>query len=273
MRYKIGDVAKILGISTDIIRYYEQKGIVSPQRDENNDYRYYDTWDTNNLIDCIWYKHYGFGIDQISHMLSEYTRDDLLDCLDEKTREMEQELHRQQLLLERIRQHRNAIAGFENYLGKCDMRYRPTLIYYLNRHNAAYYNRSDLQRLSLRWQEYMPFTKRYFEVPESYAENPDVGYSWGFSLDMHYVDEFKIQVRDPIHHLPSCYCIHSGFKSSGKNAFTPHHLDYMFQYARENGYEVAGKACGRLVCSVVDEGKVTGFFEAWLPVEKKEEQA
>jgi hypothetical protein len=47
----------------------------------------------------------------------------------------------------------------------------------------------------------------------------------------------------------------------------------MFQYARENGYEVAGKACGRLVCSVVDEGKVTGFFEAWLPVEKKEEQA
>ena len=31
MRYKIGDVAKILGIPTDLIRYYEKKGVVSPE--------------------------------------------------------------------------------------------------------------------------------------------------------------------------------------------------------------------------------------------------
>lgn len=270
MRYKIGDVAKILGISTDLIRYYEEKGVVSPHRDENNDYRYYDTWDTNNLIDCIWYKHYGFGIDQISHMLTEYTRLDLLDCLDEKTQELETQLHRQQLLLERIRQHRKAIDDFENYYGKCNMLYRPSMIYYLNRHNAAYTNRSDVQKLSAMWQKYMPFTKRYFELPESYPDEQETGYSWGFALDLKYVDEFKLEVREPVRFLPSSYCIHTGFKSSGKNAFTPHHLDYLFDYARKNGYTVTGKACGRLVCSVVDNGKVTGHFEAWLPVKKED---
>ncbi len=43
MRYKIGDVSRILGISTDLLRYYEKKGVVTPQKDKNNDYRYYDT--------------------------------------------------------------------------------------------------------------------------------------------------------------------------------------------------------------------------------------
>ena len=27
MKYKIGDVAKILGISPDLLRYYEKKGV------------------------------------------------------------------------------------------------------------------------------------------------------------------------------------------------------------------------------------------------------
>ena len=55
VRYKIGDVSRILGISTDLLRYYEKKGVVKPQKDQSNDYRYYDTWDINFLIDCLWY--------------------------------------------------------------------------------------------------------------------------------------------------------------------------------------------------------------------------
>ena len=75
MRYKIGDVARILGISPDLIRYYEEKGVVSPQKDPYNNYRYYDTWDINFLLDCLWYKNFGFGIDQVAqHRFQEYIR-------------------------------------------------------------------------------------------------------------------------------------------------------------------------------------------------------
>ena len=67
MRYKIGDVSRILGISADLLRYYEKKGVVRPQKDQNNDYRYYDTWDINFLIDCLWFKRFGFGIPQVAY--------------------------------------------------------------------------------------------------------------------------------------------------------------------------------------------------------------
>ena len=54
MKYKIGDVARILGISTDLLRYYEKKGVVRPVKDKANDYRYYEAWDINFLMDCLW---------------------------------------------------------------------------------------------------------------------------------------------------------------------------------------------------------------------------
>ncbi|MBO7739573.1 MAG: MerR family transcriptional regulator, partial [Oscillospiraceae bacterium] len=69
MKYKIGDVARILGVSTDILRYYERKGVVTPEKDANNDYRYYDAWHINFLVDCLWFKNYGFSIEQIADMV------------------------------------------------------------------------------------------------------------------------------------------------------------------------------------------------------------
>ena len=69
MKYKIGDVARILGVSPDILRYYEKKGVVTPMKGENNDYRYYDAWDINFLMDCLWFKNFGFSIDQIADIV------------------------------------------------------------------------------------------------------------------------------------------------------------------------------------------------------------
>ncbi|MDP0493200.1 MAG: MerR family transcriptional regulator [Fusobacterium sp. JB021] len=39
-KYKIGDIAKFLGVSVDTLRLYDKKEIVVPYRD-NNGYRYY----------------------------------------------------------------------------------------------------------------------------------------------------------------------------------------------------------------------------------------
>ena len=109
LRYKIGDVARILGISTDLLRYYEKKGVVTPQKDKTNDYRYYDTWDINFLIDCLWYKRFGFGIPQVAYMVTDCYHGDLSSLLEEKGDELAAGIRRQELLLERLRQYRDAV--------------------------------------------------------------------------------------------------------------------------------------------------------------------
>lgn len=50
--YKIGEVGKIYGISTDILRYYEKIGLLIPEIRKENGYRYYSEkqlWKLNNI--------------------------------------------------------------------------------------------------------------------------------------------------------------------------------------------------------------------------------
>ena len=83
-KYKIGNVARILGISPDLLRYYEKKGVVKPTKDVHNDYRYYDFWDINFLLDCLWFKNFGFSIEQISEMVRIPSAEELSSLFEEK---------------------------------------------------------------------------------------------------------------------------------------------------------------------------------------------
>ena len=269
MRYKIGDVAKILGISPDLLRYYEKKGVVKPVKDQNNDYRYYEPWDINFLIDCLWFKNFGFGIEQVAHMVSSCTMDELLSVMGDKESEIEENIFRQELLLRRGRQHLKEVSRVRDLLGKCDLVDSPEIYRYLNRYNFIYDNSKELQKLSHQWLQYMPFTHRCFEIERDDLSNGRDNYAWGFSLGMDYVRDLKVPLNPPVMHLPSQLSIHSAFTSSGKGAFTPRHLEFMVDYAREHDLEVAGNARGNLVCSILEEDKLTGYFEVWLPVKPK----
>lgn len=269
MQYKIGDVARILGISTDLLRYYEKKGVVTPTKDKQNDYRYYDAWDINFLIDCLWYKNFGFSISQVAYMVSDCCYMDLIPLLEEKQDELMDSIHQQELLLHRLTQHREQVLRVRNSMGKCEIAQSPEVICYLNRYDTAYDNSSEMQQLSKQWLRLMPFLQRYFEMPLEPGGRHAQHYAWGFSLETEYIDELSVSVKPPVVHQPSVPCIHSTFKSSGKNAFSPKHINYLFDYADEKGYIASGNARGNLVCSILEEGLNTGYFEVWLPVVKR----
>ncbi|MCR4772032.1 MAG: MerR family transcriptional regulator [Oscillospiraceae bacterium] len=267
MKYKIGDVSRILGISTDLLRYYEKKGVVKPQKDKNNDYRYYDTWDINFLIDCLWYKSFGFGISQIAYMVTQCWHGDLVSLTDEKCDELESTIRRQELLLEQLKKHRDDLARVKDCMYVCDIVPSPEIVSYLNRFNSEYADSAELQRLSSQWLDYMPFAQRYFEIPQDGLTGEGDDYAWGFSLSVKLADELGVPVKPPVVRRPSRMSIHSAFKSSGKNAFTPRHLDFMLEFAEKNGYTITDRAAGNLVCSVIDDDVLTGYFEVWLPIE------
>ena len=269
MRYKIGDVSRILGISTDRLRYYEKKGVVQPQKDQSNDYRYYDTWDINFLIDCLWYKRFGFAIPQVAYMVTDCYHGDLISLLDEKSDQLASDIRRQEQLLARLREYRDAAVRVKTILGVCEIQDSPELICYLNRFNYSYNYTPDMQKLSRQWQEYMPFTQRFFEIPVAGLLGGGDDFAWGFSLQTAWAEELNVPVKPPVKKLESRRCLHSAFRSAGKNAFTPRHLRFLLDYAEQHGMQVAGPAMGTLVCSVLEEGseELTGYFEVWLPIE------
>lgn len=62
MRYTQKDIRQKLGFTRDALRLYEKRGIIQPEIDPGNGYRYYDDWQMNLLWDCKYYQAMGFSL-------------------------------------------------------------------------------------------------------------------------------------------------------------------------------------------------------------------
>ena len=276
MKYKIGDMAKILGISPDLLRYYEKKGVVSPVKDRNNDYRYYDTRDTNFLVDCLFYKNFGFSIEETSELVRSCSIDEISGRFLENETQLEESIRRQQLLLRRSQEYRRSIARISDHLGRCSFDRRPACIYYINRHNQEFDTAPDLGRVTRQWLKYLPFSRRSFIVPMEALLSPDSReeFQWGFSLSQEYAGLLGASAQPPVVALPDARCVYTVF-SNPDSAFSPRFFGYALDFIRAQGLRLCGDVYGHLLISANESGplaitpgtpQITGYFEAWLPV-------
>ena len=65
---KINEVAKVSGVSSRTLHYYDEIGLLSPQKKENG-YRYYSEEDISFLQMILFYKYLGFPLKKIKELL------------------------------------------------------------------------------------------------------------------------------------------------------------------------------------------------------------
>ena len=67
---KIGEIAKQSGLSISNIRFYEKKGLIGPNRDENSQYRIYSNDDLEQLKKIILFRKMDLPVDTIGSILN-----------------------------------------------------------------------------------------------------------------------------------------------------------------------------------------------------------
>lgn len=68
--YKIGEFSKINKISQRMLRFYDQKGLLKPIKDEVNGYRYYTHEDIEIITRIKYFRDNKFSIEEIKNILS-----------------------------------------------------------------------------------------------------------------------------------------------------------------------------------------------------------
>ena len=70
--YRIGDVADIVGLSRDALRFYEKKGVITSQKKENG-YRYYSENDIYRLMYVLYQRKMNTSLEDIGGLVMEGT--------------------------------------------------------------------------------------------------------------------------------------------------------------------------------------------------------
>ena len=81
-RYRIGEVSKMVDVPVETIRFLEQKGLVSPEKNTGTGYRLYSVWDINLILDYMKFRKIGFSSRETVDLVRDSSFADLLEQLD-----------------------------------------------------------------------------------------------------------------------------------------------------------------------------------------------
>ena len=94
----ISEIEKITGISKQAIRFYEKEGLISPNRNQDNQYREYDENDVKTLKMIYVFRKVGLSLDEISKVLKDEIS--INDAMNKRRAEIIKERKEQEQLIE-----------------------------------------------------------------------------------------------------------------------------------------------------------------------------
>lgn len=117
-KYLIGDIANLMGLSRDTLRYYEKRGILSSERGDNG-YRYYTDLEIARLFGILYQRKMDFGLDDITTLWTTDTRIDHLSSLvEDRLAEEQQAIRRHQQTIVRLHMTQRDCENIRNHLNE-----------------------------------------------------------------------------------------------------------------------------------------------------------
>jgi len=263
MEYKTGEVAKLLNVSKEMIRYYEKSGAFRPTRKENN-YRSYTMLDIFSLIEVIEYKEMGIKLKDIDDMVNENFNIKYIQKLNELINNLDKEIYKKQLLKQRIQLiiDRNELckANVGNYwIEKAPAR---TLML-LQKAIGDEYDKIDLP-IKMAQAVFSPNNIVFNDGTIFFKEDHD---EWWLSFDQCYYDVLELPNLGKIKHLDTQYCLCTIVDVGDLGSFNRYCYKDLLKYMEQKGYKQNGEIYGLLLSRGYEKNQFSRMFQIFAPIQ------
>lgn len=254
MRYRVGEMAELFGLTTEGIRYLEKRGFIRSQR-ENNGYRTYAKTEKSQLRHIRSLCSMGFSLEEAERMISETPRDEILSALDAKLNDLSkkaQELARMQRMLA---EHRDIINHMLVRTGEFSLTRCAEMIFFPTNINATDERTRAAEKA---WIAAMPSVM----MCALYGEEDEIK---GLAATAADADELSLPRLDGMIRIPSQLCVHSVLEAP---IYARPDLHQLFEWAAGQGLNPGGRTCClmRLTFKGTDAQRWT-IHEVYQPVE------
>ena len=111
--FRIGDISHFFDIPASTLRYWENMGVLTPKKDQINNYREYTVENLMSISDVIFYKNLGLPLKNIRQM-ENMTPEQHYHLFEKKMSELQQQQIALQQRMERVRCHMQAIQTLKD---------------------------------------------------------------------------------------------------------------------------------------------------------------
>lgn len=197
-KYRIGELAKEMGVSHEYIKYYEKNNVIQCERDADSKYRYFSFADAGKVADAKKYRNLGFAVKEVKNFIWDYSLDTTLELYKQKIDELSEEAFKQN---ERIKYMNNVLRCFPSgkfidnkwYIIEQDEFY----FFPHTKQESFFLNEKDSIRVQ-KWIDEQPLTSKTLEIPlGDDAAFMDYEYLYGFMAEKDVADMLKLDTDAP----------------------------------------------------------------------------
>lgn len=157
MRYPIGRISKLLGLSTETIRTYERKGIVHPQKNENG-YRTFHVLDIGTLLRCRSYSCFGLSLSEAADAINCNSVAETHALLVKQEKWLKKQTDYNLRMLNRLNDLNEVMSTCEREINRLSVVQHPGMFRVDYRHNDELLSGDAREDLLALWASFAPFS-------------------------------------------------------------------------------------------------------------------
>lgn len=259
MYLTVGEISKVLGISSEMIRFYVREGIITPMKNEENNYWEYSSTDVMVLSDILFYRDLELPLKDIKSILNGLPVEEIGRIIEERKKDAEESIKRYQNVLNKLEEWEEWYRDEMDLIGKYKIGKMPSELrkagYLDEEDHIAIYLKSGLKIHREDW-IYVSLSfycnifdeeikmKRYLSVNKTReTEQSNCG--------------------DDVIEESADRCIYTQVHYSDDVLAM---INPLIQYARENGYQLTGEIYGRENTNYFIDGKRLGLYRLYAPI-------
>jgi len=262
--YTIGQVANFLGVSRDTLKFYEEKELVKPKQNKENGYRKYNHFDIYDITTVNFYREIDIEIKKIQELRKSKSIEGIHSILEEKEREVLQEIEYKKLLLKKLQIVKKDCEKIKQFLGQYIVKeMKPLEIKGEIEHFTAYDEYETLKKNADNLKKAVTLTSLRRVI--SFNEEGMIEDKF---IIVRKVEDPDEEIEGEILSHPKCiYTIMEDgrWSTGGKNI--DHNVEASIRnVAIENGYDLSGQVYINLLLTTYEDGLERVFLEIYAPI-------
>ncbi len=259
MNLTVGEIAKALGVSTEMIRFYVRQGILKPWKNEENNYWEYSSDDFMRLSDILFYRELDLPLKDIKRIFDGLEVEEIGKLIKERKKDAAKQIRRYQEIFEKLQEWEEGFHDEYELIGKYRVGRMPPELrkegYYDEEDHIARYLKSGI-RIN---------RKDWIYVSLSFYCNMydrEIKLSRYLSVNKTQETEEANCSSDVIEEsAESCIYTQVYYSDDMEEMIRP-----LLEYAAKEGHELTGEIYGRENTNYFIDGKRLGMYRIYAPI-------
>ncbi|ABR47595.1 putative transcriptional regulator, MerR family [Alkaliphilus metalliredigens QYMF] len=261
MKYKVNDVKRILNLSKDTLRYFDNKRLISSMRDENN-YRYFKCEDINKIFAYKMYRSLLFNMKDAEKLVS----GDSVETQKTMLKNQLQFIESEQDYLNRAKKHIEMLAEKLEKWGRSKDGFEivtsHNCYYHCNQTDEHFIKSEEVFTNTYKFLNHMPDLWPAFSYNIDCKETPyrfSYGYA-SYATESHPVEELL--------HLPAVRSLYKLFTIEDNLKEKVHDIMKEAEnFCNKKSYNIKGKAYGNMLHEMIEDTGPSRLFDIYIPIE------